>query len=227
MKLLFLISGIWLLMLMPLYGQGQIETKTLWVDGICGMCKDRIEKAVNEIAGIESASWDIDSRILTYSTKEDDFDDTQIHMAVTRVGHDTKRFNAPQKAYDALHDCCKYRNPQVIADHRPQQALKQMWVDGICGMCKDRIEAAVMELAGIDTASWDINSRQLTYLTSDEEFDDMAIHMAVTRVGHDTERFKAPQEAYNALHDCCKYRDPNVIADHRPLPSNISGSVLG
>ena len=201
----------------------------IWIDGICGMCKDRIEKAVMELDGIESANWDVDSRMLTYQTSVEDFDETSIHLAVTRVGHDTKMFKAPQKTYDALHACCKYRDSEVIAAHQPKNNDTQIWVDGICGMCKDRIEEAVMELDGIKSADWDVDSRMLTYQTSVEDFDETSIHLAVTRVGHDTKRFKAPQEIYDKLHDCCKYRDPSVVADHQPMANQlntISGTIL-
>ncbi|MDD4632200.1 MAG: copper chaperone, partial [Proteiniphilum sp.] len=35
--------------------------------------------------------------------------------------------------------------------------------------------------------------------------DDIA--KAVAKAGHDTDKFKADQAAYNALPECCKYRN--------------------
>jgi len=33
----------------------------------------------------------------------------------------------------------------------------------------------------------------------------MEIHEAIAAVGHDTEKVKATDEAYEELHTCCKY----------------------
>jgi outer membrane cobalamin receptor/copper chaperone CopZ len=167
--------------------------------------------------------------MLTITTEEEGYDENQVHLAVTRVGHDTRKYLAPQKIYDQLHACCKYRDAEVIAAHQPSNTKNQIWVDGICGMCKDRIEKAVIELEGIKMAEWDVESRMLTYTSDDEAFDEDQIHLAVTRVGHDTKKYLAPQKAYDALHACCKYRDPDVVADHQPSPSpatSVTGRIL-
>ncbi|NNF32928.1 MAG: TonB-dependent receptor, partial [Saprospiraceae bacterium] len=227
MKFKNILLGIILTGLIPISGLSQENTTIIWVDGICGMCEDRIKKAVLELEGISTAEWNVETKMLTFTTEEEAFDVEQVHLAVTRVGHDTKKYLAPQKAYDNLHACCKYRDEEVIAAHQQPTNSNQIWVDGICGMCKDRIEAAVIELEGINTAEWDVDSRMLTYTSYDEDFDEDQIHLAVTRVGHDTKKFLAPQKVYDNLHACCKYRDAEVIASHRPQEEGIQVWVDG
>jgi len=41
------------------------------------------------------------------------------------------------------------------------------------------------------------------------------IKKSIVAVGHDTEEMKASDEAYNNLHECCKYRDEKVKNDHK------------
>jgi Cu(I)/Ag(I) efflux system membrane fusion protein len=79
------------------------------VQGLCGMCKERIEKTAGSVKGVSSATWDSDTKQLHL-----DFDPAQTGMdeisrTVAVAGHDTDRHKAPQDVYDALPACCKYR----------------------------------------------------------------------------------------------------------------------
>src|SRR5690606_4802779 len=71
-------------------------------------------------------------------------------------------------------------------------------------------------------ADWDIPSKTLTLTLSPEPFDAMALHRNISAVGHDTDEMKAPDEAYEALHACCKYRSAAVGNAHR----GVRGAVL-
>ncbi len=87
-------------------------------------------------------------------------------------------------------------------------------VAGVCGMCKDRIEAAVNKLPGIKVANWDEFLKELIVRYNKTKTTNDEIQRQVAGVGHDTEKFKAGDAAYNALHGCCKYRDPKIIKEH-------------
>lgn len=78
-------------------------------------------------------------------------------------------------------------------------------VYGNCGMCKSRIENALSELEGVFFAYWDQQTIKLhvRYDQSKISLEDIELELAA--IGHDTERFKAPQEVYDQLHACCKY----------------------
>jgi Cu(I)/Ag(I) efflux system membrane fusion protein len=84
-------------------------TVSFTVHGLCGMCKERIETAAKTIKGVRNASWDSETQLLKLTaTETTDID--AIHKAIAKVGHDTDRYTATQKAYDELHTCCKYRD---------------------------------------------------------------------------------------------------------------------
>jgi mercuric ion binding protein len=83
------------------------KTETFKVWGNCGMCKDRIEKTV-KAEGATSAAWDLKTKMLTVTfdpskTSVDAFD-----KKLASVGHDTEKYKADDKVYDALPSCCKY-----------------------------------------------------------------------------------------------------------------------
>lgn len=94
--------------------QKSIEKSIIEVDGVCGMCKARIEKTSFKIKGVKSASWSTDTHQLTliYDTSKASLDSIQKQIA--RVGHNTPLFKAPDEAYEALPMCCKYK---TVEDH--------------------------------------------------------------------------------------------------------------
>ncbi|NOR76550.1 MAG: efflux RND transporter periplasmic adaptor subunit, partial [Draconibacterium sp.] len=80
-------------------------------------------------------------------------------------------------------------------------------VGGACDMCKDRIETAALSVFGVESANWESES-QLLHLNFDAaKTNSDAIQKAVAKVGHDTEKYKAPNEVYNDLPGCCLYRE--------------------
>lgn len=219
-------SCLMLLCLVAEVGLSQRDTSMVFVDGICGMCEERIETAASKVKGVIKADWDVDSRMLTLITKPN-YKAIQLHKAVSTVGHDTKQSTASDEAYHKLHNCCKYRDPKQVAAHRDQGKMITFFVDGLCGMCKKRIETAAKEVDGVDAVDWDVDSRVLTLFTSQIDLEAAAVQQAVAAVGHDTEDIKASDEAYNKLHACCKYRDPNQIAAHRKEAGRIEFFVDG
>lgn len=77
-------------------------------------------------------------------------------------------------------------------------------VAGECGMCKTKIEKAAKS-AGASFASWNTESKVLTVKYSSKSTNAEKIQQAIAGVGYDTPKFKATEEAYNNLHECCKY----------------------
>ncbi|MEL7021024.1 MAG: carboxypeptidase-like regulatory domain-containing protein, partial [Bacteroidota bacterium] len=208
----------------------QSDTVSIWVNGTCGMCMDRIEEAAMQTLGVTSASWDEYTRMLTVTT-DADFVENNLHYAVTGVGHDTKKFAASNETYDDLYACCKYRTLRELDEEKaasPSQAnadesettsntsqspgTVSIWVNGTCGMCMDRIEEAAMQTLGVTSASWDEYTRMLT-VTTDADFVENNLHYAVTGVGHDTKKFAASNETYDDLYACCKYRELRTLQD--------------
>lgn len=88
-------------------------------------------------------------------------------------------------------------------------------VDGVCGMCKSRIEKACFKTKGVKSAIWSVETHELKLIFDENKTDLNTIEASILAVGHDTKQIKATDEAYNTVHGCCKYRDEEVIEDHK------------
>jgi len=91
-------------------GGAHEEHAMLNVNGKCEMCKDRIEKAAKEVEGVSFASWEMEKQVLHLNYDPEKTSPDDIAKAVAKAGHDTDKFKADQAAYNALPECCKYRN---------------------------------------------------------------------------------------------------------------------
>jgi mercuric ion binding protein len=86
---------------------GQQKTETFKVWGNCDMCKARIEKAVKS-DGAASADWNKDTKILTVTFDPAKTSVDSFSKKLAAVGHDTEKYRADDKAYQALDACCQY-----------------------------------------------------------------------------------------------------------------------
>ncbi len=86
--------------------------------------------------------------------------------------------------------------------------------DGVCGMCEQRIETALLEIDGVWTADWDQDTHATFVVYNPKKVKEIELHQAVAAVGHDTPKVKAKDEDYAKVHACCKYRDEEVQNSH-------------
>lgn len=86
---------------------GPSKTETFKVWGKCEMCKARIEKTV-KAEGATSADWNVKTNMLTVSIDPAKTNVESLSKKLAVVGHDTEKFKADDKAYNALPMCCKY-----------------------------------------------------------------------------------------------------------------------
>ena len=94
---------------LPAFAQNKsIDTATVEVDGVCGMCKERIENAAY-IKGVKKATWDKETKMLTVIYQPKKVTILEIEESVAEAGHDTQDVKATDKAYAQIHNCCKYR----------------------------------------------------------------------------------------------------------------------
>lgn len=79
-------------------------------------------------------------------------------------------------------------------------------VEGLCEMCKDRIETTARSVRGVETAEWNAETKQLHlgYDKSGTSIDD--VKKAIADAGHDNDKYRAPDDVYNKLAECCLYR---------------------
>jgi len=79
-------------------------------------------------------------------------------------------------------------------------------VSGNCDLCKERIEKAAKSVAGVSSAVWDIKTKKILVEYNATGTNPDTIQKAIAKAGHDTEKFKATNEAYKLLPECCLYR---------------------
>lgn len=92
-------------------------------------------------------------------------------------------------------------------------------VDGICGMCKKRIETAALKTKGVKFAIWSVETHQLNLIMDERKTAVLDVQQSILKVGHDVfgadkKKIIAKEEAYNSVHPCCKYRDEKIILNH-------------
>lgn len=78
-------------------------------------------------------------------------------------------------------------------------------VDGVCKMCKNRIEKSI-NIDEVKFAKWNKNTKKLKIAFLSTISAD-SLQQRIASVGHDTEKFQAPDSVYSNLPDCCLYRD--------------------
>jgi copper chaperone CopZ len=88
-------------------------------------------------------------------------------------------------------------------------------VDGVCMMCKERIEKAAIKAKGVKSAIWNVETHELKLIYDERKTNLKVIQQSIADVGHDTKEIKATDEAYNSVHPCCMYRDETVKDDHK------------
>jgi len=100
----------------------------------------------------------------------------------------------------------------VFGQNKNEKAV--IAVDGVCGMCKQRIEKAAIKTKGVKSAVWNLDTKELRVIYNDQKATLASINASVAAVGHDTEQVKATEKAYASVHPCCKYRDQDVQKNH-------------
>jgi len=90
------------------------------------------------------------------------------------------------------------KNPNVISTH--------FVVNGVCDQCKKRIEDATY-IKGVKFANWSIETHVLDIRYDTTKTNADIILKAVADAGHDNEKYRATDAAYNSIPNCCRYRD--------------------
>lgn len=96
-----------------------------------------------------------------------------------------------------------------------KNAKASIEVDGVCLMCKDRIEKACIKTKGVKSAIWNVDTHELKLIYDERKTNLKTIQQSIADAGHDTKEIIATDEAYNSVHPCCKYRDEEVKDDHK------------
>lgn len=86
----------------------------------------------------------------------------------------------------------------------PKITVSSFKVYGNCGDCQRRILNAVV-LKGVRSAFWDNEDQILTVQYDAKIVQQDFIQAEIAQKGHDTEKYKAPDNVYTKLPACCHY----------------------
>ena len=94
------------------YSKKTVLTDSVSVEGVCGMCKERIENAAL-IKGVKKVEWNKKTHYLIVIYKPYKVGMSEVQKEVAEVGHDTGKYIAVDKVYNALPPCCHYRSGEI------------------------------------------------------------------------------------------------------------------
>ena len=77
-------------------------------------------------------------------------------------------------------------------------------VYGNCEMCKETIEEAAFKKKEAKV-NWNVDTKMATITFDSTKTNLNAILKRIAQAGYDSDEFTASTEAYNKLHQCCKY----------------------
>ena len=69
-------------------------TKTFKVSGVCEMCKQRIENAINDLPGVWSSKWDVNSKTLMVRYDRVKITPDKMEQLIAAAGYDTEKVKA-------------------------------------------------------------------------------------------------------------------------------------
>ena len=78
-------------------------------------------------------------------------------------------------------------------------------VSGNCEICKARIEKSALSLTSITLANWDMKTGLFSVAYDSAVTSKAAIQQKIAEAGHDNTLFKAADEVYKSLPECCHY----------------------
>lgn len=103
----------------------------------------------------------------------------------------------------------------MSAQAQKKNARVSVEIDGVCMMCKKRIEKAALNTKGVKFASWNVKTHKLSLILDERKTNLKTVQKNIAAVGHDSKGFKATEHAYNSVDPCCKYRDQKVVDAHK------------
>jgi len=93
-----------------------------------------------------------------------------------------------------------------MANDQASPAKAMFTVAGNCDMCKERIETAAKSVDGVVSAEWSAEKQMVHLLYDPAKTNPDEVQKAIAKVGHDTEKYKADDEVYSHLPECCLYK---------------------
>lgn len=107
MKVIYLLASlIFIVSACGSKNNAQLDFKVL---GNCSMCEKNIETALKDQPGIQSADWNVDTKMLSVKYDSTKTNAGDIYKKVAATGYDSEKSKGSDEAYAKLHECCQYK----------------------------------------------------------------------------------------------------------------------
>ncbi len=179
----------------------QLDEFNVKVDGLgCPFCAYGLEKKFKELKGIKKIAIEMKKGEMTFSyPSENKLTIEQVNKQVEKAG------------YTPVHVLIT-RNTGEVEQSVVKQATKvadlqtsEFKTYGNCDMCKARIERAALSIKGVQSVSWNKETKMTKIEASNASIIKKA-QKAIANAGHDTELFSALKTKYESLPPCCLYK---------------------
>lgn len=182
--------------------QKSMDQFMVQVDGLgCPFCAYGLEKKFKEFKGIKDVKIDIETGDFSFSYPTEKMLTLQAVIAqVEKAGYTpiTSKIVRADGTVQSSEDNKIELNPDDLI-------TKEVFVAGNCEQCRARIEKAANRIAGVDSASWNEDSKFLVVNFAPQYTSLDAVEKSVANAGHDTQNHKAKNNVYKKLPKCCHY----------------------
>lgn len=144
----------------------------------CHSCESKIMKNISYEKGVKAVEVNLDQKLVTVAYKTSKNSDEGIQTALKKLGYQVELMGEAQT----------------------------FGVNGNCNMCKEKIEKTALAVQGVSVADWNKEQKQLMVVFDAAATNVKDIQQAIAGSGYDTDLVKASDSAYEALHECCKYK---------------------
>lgn len=84
-----------------------LKTVKIQTTAVCGMCKDRIERVLGEVDGVESARLDLTTKKVKIKYDDALQSEASLRSIISRIGYGADDVAADAEAHAALPGCCQ------------------------------------------------------------------------------------------------------------------------
>lgn len=208
MKKLILLFITALLGAINLNAQKGIDSFEIQVDGLgCPFCAYGLEKKFKEFKGIKNIAINIETGdfSFTYPTTKPLTMEVVVNQ-VKKAGY-TPISAKITRANGKIETLNKTTSLTATTTNTTTAVFT---VEGVCEMCKARIEAISLENKGVQSAIWNKETKEITINFEADKITTETIALKIANEGHDNTYAKAPNKAYENLPMCCTYRNKNL-----------------
>ena len=189
---------------LAVHAQKSMDAFEVQVDGLgCPFCAYGLEKKFKEFKGIKKVEIDIETGDFSFLyPTEKALSMTAVITQVKKAGYtpNNAKITRANGAIETSSDTVTALTEDSVV------VSKELLVAGRCEMCKARVERMSLEIPGVTTAIWNLESQQLTVAFDENQTSVDAIQKVMAKAGHDTEVHLATTEAYDNLPACCHYQ---------------------